>query len=145
MNNKIICAVLISGMLCVFNSTCATAANAKITTLKPAGVSFSSEWEKTSTVYGYGNLEIGKLCIGYDTDYINEDYVWTDSYVYNHYSYINNAIAERTSSMATTSNWAKVEVTHYSDFPTYGIIFKDALSNDANNMSLSGFTDTNYK
>lgn len=145
MNKKIIGVVLISCMLCALNCTCIFATNTTITTLKPSGVTFLSEWEKTATVYGYGNAEIGKLCIGYDTDYINEDYVWTDSNVYNHYSYINNAIAERTSSMATTSNWAKIEVTHYSDFPTYGIIFKDASSNDANNMSLSGFADTNYK
>lgn len=37
---------------------------------------FNNAWEKTRT-YKTGNTTIGQMIYGYDTDWINEDYVWT--------------------------------------------------------------------
>ena len=48
---------------------------------QPDGINWSREWERTTYYLRKSDgLGLGEMTYGYDTDWINEDYVWTKGY-----------------------------------------------------------------
>lgn len=108
-----------------------------LTTSKPDNCSFSSAWERTRLVYIKStDCFIGELCYGYDTVWINEDYVWTRSIMYKHKSYLLKSGTTYTSDEYVASSgttWAIIEKAHTKGVePIYGIQFTNATE-DTNN------------
>lgn len=89
---------------------------------------FTSEWEMTRT-YKIGSTTIGYMIYGYDTDWINEDYVWTKAtecyskaMVYRNGYDSNWDYCE--GSEKGKNSYSKIEVTHR----TYYVYYKMYLS-----------------
>lgn len=113
--------------------TFATSASAAWTNTRSMSGSsrFKSDWEKTTT-YKVGTTTIGKMIYGYDTAWINEDYVWTKGYecettakvkrMYYDNSYISD-------SKAAKNKYSKIEVTHKTYYVLYQIKFEATYGN----------------
>ena len=94
---------------------------------------FNSEWEKTRT-YKVGSDTIGTMIYGYDTDWINEDYVWTKATECH-----STAMVYRDGYDADWSycagpekgrnTYSKIEVTHRTYYVYYKMKFSASYSN----------------
>ena len=101
---------------------------------------FSSEWEKTRT-YKVGSTTVAYMIYGYDTDWINEDYVWTKSTE----SY-STAMVKRDGydtsyckgSQKGKNVYSKIEVTH----KTYYVYYKVKLSATYSGISYTTASST---
>jgi hypothetical protein len=93
--------------------------NAKATTdsVTSAGHSFNNAWEASVTSSRY------KYIYGYNTTWINEDYVHAIHYDYNHYAAVSNGGGGSGEDAAGPNSWAEIEITHRSSAVNYGIIY----------------------
>lgn len=74
---RIFALLLVATLLISALSISASAAYYDTDTTSGNGPScFKKAWEKTRT-YKTGNTTIGQMVYGYNTDYVDEDYVWT--------------------------------------------------------------------
>lgn len=111
----------------------ASAANYTNSTTVSSSSRFKSEWEKTRT-YKVGSTVIAYMVYGYDTDYINEDYVWTKAT-----GCYSTAMVKRnyydTGYQAGTQKgknvYSKIEVKHV----TYNVSYKIKLSTTYSNVT----------
>lgn len=93
--------------------------------------SFTSEWEKTRT-YKVGSTEIGHMIYGYDTDWINEDYVWTKATeCYSTAKVYRDGYDTSycTGSQKAKGTYSKIEVTHKTYYVKYQIELSATYSN----------------
>ncbi|AJA48562.1 hypothetical protein CPAST_c24930 [Clostridium pasteurianum DSM 525 = ATCC 6013] len=93
--------------------------NAKATTdmVTSAGHSFNNDWEASVTSSRY------KYIYGYNTSWINEDYVHAIHYDYQHDAAVSNGGGGSGRDSAGPNSWAKIEITHKSSAVNYGIIY----------------------
>lgn len=119
--------------------------------------SFSSAWEYSYEVH-YGmdeettQLELAIIAVGYDTDWINEDYTWTKATIPGFGVYSKAGVRKSGNwnygSWKGLGTWSKVEVQHKSN-PAYKITI--GTNNIAGNewhdfiMTKNQKTNSNYK
>ena len=72
-----IAALCLTGVLTVSSFIFPASAATNTAVRNSSGKSFNREWEMTVTYYFKPSMkELGYMTYGYDTDWINEDYVW---------------------------------------------------------------------
>ena len=86
---------------------------------------FTTAWERTVNVY-YGATSgalVGTMIYGYNTAYINEDYVWTQSLSYKARPIVTNSKGTFYGSWkkGSASGYSKIEVQHKGSNPSYAI------------------------
>ena len=105
--------------------------NAAVTARQYASGSwrFTDEWE-TSVIYKDGNTKVAKMAYGYDTDWWDEDYVWTRGYDCKTQASLTNGKGSFSGTKMSARMWSIIEVHHTSDYNIeYRIWMNDSYNN----------------
>ena len=121
--NKVLAMFLVV-MMCVSMLAVTVSAKGLYYTQSGAELFNGDEWEYTFTVY-CNSVNVGRMIYGFDTDFFNEDYVWSICNTGNAKSYLERVDYDEGewSSYKSVGNYAKLEKTHKSATVIYGFDF----------------------
>lgn len=81
---------------------------------------FDCEWENTAIFYKSSSSDIiGRVVYGFDEFFIDEDYCWTQFYLFSHQAGICNDKGEYYDSVVRAGKWSEEEIEHKGDEVQY--------------------------
>ena len=138
--NKKKTVVLLGALFLSFASLPSMAGGSTTRTKTVVGSSYftNDEWEYTIE-YKMGTTIVGKLVYGYDTNAIDEDYAWTQSYEAYSTAMVKRNYYDQDYSTATEkgkNEYSKIEVRHITYSVSYRVMFSATYSEMGQNEAV---------